>query len=410
MSVRVLHGDMLLILPTLEANSVHSVVCDPPYHLQSMVDRFGAKNAAPAAPGVFGRSASGFMGQTWDGGDIASRPDTWERVYRVMKPGAFLLAFGGTRTAHRMACAIEDAGFEIKDTLAWLYGSGFPKSHNPGDKMDRDMWDETEWERGERSHRSAFWGQFGTALKPAYEPIILARKPSPISVALTVLRNGCGAINIDACRISWEGPSPQIGTPGWGGPNKTLSAVPGTGGAIVERSAPSDLGRYPANVVHDGSDEVLAAFPIAPGQRAAVRRDSGSGRKADAIFNSFEHNSESTPRGDSGSAARFFKACPFNDEELAVARFHYSGKANKADRAGSKHPTVKPLALMSWLVKMVTPPGGTVLDPFAGSGTTLLAADRLQFNAIGIEQDAAYVADIHRRLNADGGLFADILP
>lgn len=381
MSVRVIHGDMLQILPTLDANSVHSVVCDPPYHLQSTVERFGAKNAAPAAPGVFGRSASGFMGQTWDGGDIASRPDTWERVYRVMKPGAFLLAFGGTRTAHRMACAIEDAGFEIKDTLAWLYGTGFPKSHNPGEKMDRDMWDETEWERGERSHRSAFWGQFGTALKPAYEPIILARKPSPISVPLTVLRNGCGAINIDACRVERVNDNGDQAEPG-----------------------------YPANVVHDGSDEVMAAFPTASGARAAVRPDSGRGRKVDAIFNSFEHNSDSTPRGDSGSAARFFKACPFNDEELAVVRFHYSGKANKADRAGSKHPTVKPLALMSWLVKMVTPPGGTVLDPFAGSGTTLLAADRLQFNAIGIEQDAAYVADIHRRLNADGGLFADILP
>ena len=189
--IRVLPGDCREVLATLPADSVDACVTDPPYHLTSIVKRFGAVDAAPAkfgTDGAFSRMSTGFMGKEWNAGDIAFRPETWAAVLRVLKPGAHMLCFGGTRTAHRMTCfggtrtahrmtcAIEDAGFEIRDTLMWVYGSGFPKSRNIG-------------------------GGWGTALKPAYEPIILARKPLDCTVAANVQRHGTGAINVDACRV-----------------------------------------------------------------------------------------------------------------------------------------------------------------------------------------------------------------
>lgn len=414
MSVRVIQGDCLAEVGRLGADSVDAIVTDPPYHLSSIVKRFGAPGAKPVkaqegAAGVFARSSAGFMGAQWDGGDVAFRADTWQAFSRVLKPGGHLLAFGAPRNWHRMACAIEDAGFEIRDNilelfsagerfaplwesltplqqdgladlfsaagapgaLAWLYGSGMPKSHKPGEQIDREMWDDTEWERGERSTRSVFWDQFGSALKPAWEPIIVARKPFPGTIAGNVLAYGTGALNIDGCRISATAGEP-----------------------------PGSPGRWPANVVHDGSADVQGVFDAfgtnhgaaAPANGPCLR--GGNDSVARGHFNGLPSDRAPAFHGDIGSAARFF----------------YSGKASAEDRMGSKHPTVKPIELMRWLLRLVTPPGGTVLDPFAGSGTTGMAAMAEGFDAILIEQQAEFVADIRRRIahveGADTPLFA----
>ena len=321
MSITVHHGDMLQVLPTLEADSFHACVTDPPYHLTSIVKRFGSSSAAPVkagATGAFVRASKGFMGKTWDGGDVAFQPETWAEVLRVMKPGAHLVAFGGTRTFHRMAVAIEDAGFELRDTLMYLYGSGFPKSHNAGNG-------------------------WGTALKPAWEPIILARKPLSGTVAANVLAHGTGALNIDGCRIGTDG-----GTAKGSKPTGAGNGIYGAGLHGACEIVALDKGRWPANVIHDGSDEVLAAFP-----------DTGAGSfpgtRGCGDLSTTGH------RGQSGLDER-------KTDAGSVARFFYTAKADATDRAGSKHPTVKPVSLMRYLVRLITPPNGLVLDCFAGSG------------------------------------------
>ena len=364
----VLHpGDMLDVLPALPAESIHAVVTDPPYHLTSIVKRFGASDAAPAqegTDGLFARSSRGFMGKQWDGGDLAFRPETWAAVKRVMKPGAHLVAFGGTRTFHRMASAIEDAGFELRDTLMWLYGTGFPKSHN---------------QHGE-------WEGWGTALKPAWEPIILARKPLAGTVTANVHAHGSGALNIGGCRIGDEVRVAAFTSlaPCHG------NALGAAGTAEARRGTQGEpktyVGRWPANVLHDGSDEVEAAFAKfgeRPGQLGSSSTNPGKS-KTRGIYGAMGHaETPMQPRGDTGTASRFF----------------YAAKASKADRAGSAHPTVKPVALMRWLVRLVTPPGGIVLDPFAGSGTTAAAAAEEGFGSVLIEREPEYQADIRRRFD-----------
>jgi DNA modification methylase len=397
-SARLIEGDCVAAMRAMAARgeTVHAVVTDPPYHLTSVVKRFGADGAAPAAHGTDGlytRASAGFMGKTWDGGDIAFRVETWRAVWDVLPPGGHVVAFGGTRTFHRMAVAIEDAGFEIRDSLMWLYGTGFPKSHDaaraieahlrtggsrfsardpalqseagvsaaPGaqwqESSRRTMADKADsgWSGGKVDvtlPEAAAWQGWGTALKPAWEPIILARKPLAGTVAQNVLAHGTGALNIDGCRVPMSQKDADYIAERISGANNTRS-IGGTtaygGGETMDRAAAYDAskGRWPANVVHDGSDEVEAAFP-----------------------------------GD-------------------VHRFFYSAKATAADRAGSKHPTVKPVALMRWLVRMVCPPGGTVLDPFAGSGTTGAAALAEGMSAVLIEREAEYQADIRRRLGLD---------
>jgi site-specific DNA-methyltransferase (adenine-specific) len=412
--IRVLHGDCLLLLPTLEADSIDAVVTDPPYHLQTY-----NHNGEQAG--------TGFMGEHWDGGDIAHRVETWAAVWRVMKPGAWLVAFGGTRTAHRMTCAIEDAGFEIRDTICWLYGDGWPKSHDISKAIDKAAGVERKvvlpvrargggtellnkknkatgyrpagYQKGENvldvtlpaTPAAAQWYGWGTALKPGHEPIILARKPLIGTVAANVLAHGTGGINVDACRIEVEDRAAYAanasGDRGHAdNRSRDMGFAMGCGKA-------NDIGRWPANVVHDGSDEVMAAF-AAFGERGASAPVMGTEPSAAS-------NGDVTgPRNRVPGA--------FHADTGTAARFFYCAKAGADDRMGSKHPTIKPLALMDWLVKLVTPPKGTVLDPFAGSGSTLLAADRLRFNAIGIEQSDKYVADIKRRLHQDAGLFADV--
>jgi site-specific DNA-methyltransferase (adenine-specific) len=311
MEYKLILGDCLLKLKELEDNSVDSIVTDPPYHLTSIVKRFGKEGSAPAKPGKdgsFGRLSKGFMGQEWDGGDIAFRTEVWEECLRVLKPGGHLIAFSGSRTYHRMAYAIDESGFEIRDQIMWVYGSGFPKSHNVGKKVpDFEGW--------------------GTALKPAHEPIVLARKPFKCSVSDNVLEHGTGAINIDGCRVGDE----EIYVNGKG--NKFVDSLPHgkrTGESVLGVNK-THTGRYPANFIHDGLEEEWS-------------------------------------------------------------KYFYCAKASKKDREDyNNHPTVKPTELMRYLIRLVTPKDGTVLDPFMGSGSTGKAAVLEGFDFIGIELSEDYL-------------------
>lgn len=377
-------GDCLSILPTLANASVDAIVTDPPYGLS-------------------------FMGKRWDY-DVPSTA-IWAECLRVLKPGGHLLAFAGTRTQHRMAVRIEDAGFEIRDMIAWVYGSGFPKSHN-----------------GE-------WG--GTALKPALEPITMARKPLLGTVAANHALHGTGALNINACRVSAEKMPPNTGSGGMPRRNTDEQRGPGT------VTQPHDLGRWPANVLHDGSEEVLAAFPDAPGQLANASTNSDQ-RKTQNTYGAMRRGRGDEPSGDSDNAGQVgFRMRPGMRrlDEGSAARFFYCAKASKADRDGglesleakphalsggscaaiasgaeldrthslglnrvkdrrNNHPTVKPTDLMRYLCRLVTPAGGTVLDPFMGSGSTGKAAALEGFAFVGIEMDPAYAAIAEARIAA----------
>ena len=404
-SARLYHADCRDAIRSLPDNSIDSVVTDPPYALVSIVKRFGSPNAAPAKGNdAYMRASAGFMGRTWDTGEVAFSEEFWAEVLRVLKPGGHVAAFGASRGYHRMACAIEDAGFEIRDSLMWCYATGFPKSQNVSLAIDKKAGAVGHLAKsfnmkggGDRSEEFADngrdfsirhepvtddakrWSGFGTALKPAFEPIVLARKPlSEGTVAANVLRWGTGALNIDGCRVG----EPIKHQPGGlhRGSGSTVGSF--TGATEFERA---DHGRWPANICHDGSDEVVGAFPNTAPSKAAKdnkpmqRQDNnvyGKGLGSISPNNTYNDNG--------GSAARFF----------------YSAKASKADRAGSKHPTVKPVSLMEWLATLITPPGGTILDPFAGSGTTGAAAARKGFSVILIEREDEYVEDIKRRFGA----------
>lgn len=390
MAPRVVHGGCMEEMRRFAAEGARFDACvtDPPYELS-------------------------FMGRAWDGTGIAFQPETWRAVYDALKPGAHLLAFGGTRTFHRMAVAIEDAGFELRDTMMWLYGSGFPKSLDvskaidkaagatrevvgrsarnlPKTKFDglnggafREKPGMGEFITVPATDAAKQWTGWGTALKPAWEPIIVARKPLDGTVAANVLAHGCGGINIDACRVPAEGRPAREVAPLRDGvdyrPNSLAGRVDGSLASSKAVGA-ADLGRWPANVLHDGSGEVEAAF-------AAFATHGNSARKAKGAGMGY-HGAD----GERGAAGY--------DDSGTASRFFYCAKASKADRAGSKHPTVKPISLMRHLVRLVTPPGGVVLDPFAGSGTTLEVAAREGFGAVGIEREEEYVADIRRRLAA----------
>lgn len=386
MSHRVIHGDCTEVLRELARDSflVDAVVTDPPYHLTSIVARLGSPDAAPiqsGATGVYARSSSGFMGEEWDGGDIAFRPETWRRAFDVMKPGAYLIAFASTKGYHRMVCAIEDAGFDIEDMVPWLYGTGFPKSHDQGEGR-------------------------GTGLKPAIEPVVLAQKPiSEPSIAANLVRWGVGALNIDACRIhAFDEPVSGGKTPimrAHGQNSRPSHARPSN------RAPSTALGRFPANLCHDGSDEVLAAF-AEYGDRGAAAPASGpqhSGpSKSNAMAGAFKGMDERAPafHGDKGSAARFFYSSKATQgERIFECRecgAHTIGKPSCGHDDFRTHPTVKPISLMRWYVEMVTPPGGLVLDPFAGTGTTGLAAREVGRQSLLIESKADHVRDIALRM------------
>jgi len=357
------------------------------------------------------------MGSHWDRG--VPDADVWREVYRVLKPGARLLSFFGTRTYHRGVVAIEDAGFEIRDQIGWLYGSGFPKSHDISKAIDKAAGAEREVvgiksdprylsprtnspnhmdrqrgiEGGHGADNAAAqltapateaarqWDGWGTALKPAWEPIVVARKPLKGTVAQNVLEHGTGGINVDGCRVGRD-PDDVSGWSQTGSGESENRAMSGKN--YAREPKPDSPGRFPANVIHDGSDEVLAEF-AKYGETSKTGKRTSRSKAANVKGTAwFYDNHESTEYQDTGTAARFF----------------YCAKASKRERGeANKHPTVKPLALMRYLVRLVTPPGGLVLDPFAGSGTTLIAARMEGMIPTGIEREPEYHATATGRLS-----------
>jgi len=377
-------GSNLDVLPTLPDNSIDSIVTDPPYEL-------------------------GFMGKSWDSTGIAYSVALWKECLRVLKPGGHLLAFSGSRTYHRMTCAIEDAGFEVRDQMMWVYGSGFPKSHNISKALDKSagasrkiiginkpcgMFSPEIPHFGSASNvvetyknnlitepateAAQQWDGWGTALKPAHEPICLARKPLEGTVASNVTKWGVGGINTDACRVdSVEGVA-AFTHPKTSSSNRTSFNLGTSRSAGI-----TNIGRFPANLMHDGSQEVLELFP---GEEKS-------------------------------SAARFFY-CPKaskSDRDNGCGGFDLKRDSDrkKNDGAGGNnprnrtnnlrsnfHPTVKPTELMRYLCRLITPPVGTVLDPFMGSGSTGRGAILEGFNFIGIELSAEYAAIAEARIKA----------
>lgn len=440
MNPTALHADMRDALRDLVAAGevFHAVVTDPPYHLTSIVDRWRKGGPEPKGD-VYARASRGFMGKDWDGGDIAMRPETWWLAWQLLPPGGHLVAFGGTRTFHRMACAIEDAGFELRDTLMWLYGSGFPKSHDTSKGIDKALGAERSvlaegapvarmipgadqnatgsWTKDNGrtyvpqitaagSAEAAAWEGWGTALKPAWEPIILARKPLAATVAANVLAHGTGALNVDGCRIALPADDAlHDGVKHTGRALDTGCSEGSWGFRAVDR-APG-LGRWPANVVHDGSEEVETAFATFGADKGAAapvhRRNGDKFRNAYGTFKGNRDEAGSTFQGDSGTASRFFygskagAADRVKQCEGCGLRFH-GARPCACDAKVRSHPTVKPIDLMRWLCRLVTPPGGRILDPFAGSGSTLAAAHLEGFRSLGVEREAEYHGDILWRL------------
>jgi len=330
-------GDCLEVMSKFEANSVDAIVSDPPYGLA-------------------------FMGKEWD--HSVPGVDFWTEAHRVAKPGAHLLAFGGTRTYHRLAVAIEDAGWEIRDCVMWVYGSGFPKSLDVSKAIDKTA--------GAERGRAEAWSGWKTALKPAWEPIIIARKPLCGTVADNVLKYGTGALNIDGCRVGTSGGGSQC----FGGELCKCSTNKVLGKTKHPINDFKDKGRWPANVIHDGSEEVVSLFPDSKSNPFKSASTTG---KRDSTYNQGEFDYSGKGYEDSGSAARFF----------------YCAKASKADRndgeIANNHPTVKPTDLMRYLVRLVTPDNGIVLDPFMGSGSTGKAAVLEGFKFVGIDLSDEYV-------------------
>tara|TARA_R110000822_G_scaffold197781_4_gene335814 strand:- start:3873 stop:5003 length:1131 start_codon:yes stop_codon:yes gene_type:complete len=347
------HGDCLKVLSEMKDNSIDSIVTDPPYGLS-------------------------FMGKKWDY-DVPS-VEIWREALRVLKPGGYLLSFAGSRTYHRMAVNIEDAGFEIRDQIMWVYGSGFPKSHNISKAIDkaagaerevigeritgtigRPTSDGTKPSSSNPNHgvgqqiipitapttpKAKQWDGWGTALKPAHEPIVVARKPLIGTVVENVLEHGTGGLNIDACRVEYDKESFERNkNASEKEPKQHEKAVWKDSGNKERRDVFSSKGRFPANFIHDGSDEVVSLFPES-------------------------------------------------------ARFFYCAKAHKSEKGeGNIHPTVKPVDLMRYLCRLVTPPNGVILDPFMGSGTTGIAASVEAFNFIGIEREEEYIEIAKNRIS-----------
>lgn len=431
------HGDCREVLPSLADCSIDSVVTDPPYHLtQNKKGGSGQASVNLSTPQGRARITTGFMGKAWDGGEVAHDPSVWSECLRVLKPGGHLLAFGGSRTYHRLACAIEDAGFEIRDQIQWIYGSGFPKSLDVSKAIDAAAGAErasvgivdrrTQLDGSIRSpsssepHSAGYgsivggravdvtlpktdaakqWDGWGTALKPAHEPIVLARKPLCGTVAENVLRYGTGGLNIDGCRIARTGA--HAGEAYGNNGNVRYS-----GGEVAPVN---HLGRWPANVIHDGSEEVLAGFPDAP-SRGFYTNSTNDPQTAKQIFGSAigTNDRNNTYAGDSGSAARFFYCAKASKEDREEGLHDLpirtagqvtdrkdgsdglnSPRAGAGRTSGSRnfHPTVKPTDLMRYLVRLVTPPNGITLDPFCGSGSTGKAAALEEFRSILIDLD-----------------------
>lgn len=394
--------------------SIDSIVTDPPYEL-------------------------GFMGKSWDASGIAYNVEVWRQCYRILKPGGHLLAFGGSRTYHRLASAIEDAGFEIRDQMMWVYGSGFPKSMNIGKAIDKAAGNTREvigtgtsgknrnvlnaanypetfggdYEiTAPASELAKQWEGWGTALKPAHEPIVMARKHIDGTVANNILKHGLGGINIDACRVEFASLDDKKEST-TKNQHEDFGTLPLTGNTVygdfsmIQPVNYNPPGRWPANFIHDGSQEVLDLFPNSKGGAYPSKR-------GEAVATSFASGQETEggfrKMGDDGSAARFFYCAKASTAERNAGLEGMPKK--KADTrndvaAGmwkdknaphqNHHPTVKPVELMRYLVRLVTPTGGTVLDPFLGSGTTAVAATKEGFEFMGFELNPEYVDIAERR-------------
>lgn len=369
-----LTGDCLEVMKTLDAESVDSIVTDPPYGLS-------------------------FMGKGWDHGVPGKA--FWREALRVAKPGAHLLAFGGTRTFHRLACAIEDAGWEIRDCVMWVYGTGFPKSHDVSKAIDKTVGAEREVvgirklhnygkanaDNGQQQRLTQVfaqtseepatdaarqWQGWGTALKPAWEPVIVARKPFKSTVAANVLEHGTGGINVDGCRVAADDGASTA---------RARTVVGNTSTPFEEGVAmggnDSPLGRWPANLIHDGSEEVVGLL--------------GSAAR-------FFYCAKASKRDrDEGCEGFVAKANPKLCDTGYESPTRMDGTPCSVQR--NRHPTVKPTALMRYLCRLVTPPGGIVLDPFMGSGSTGKAAILEGFRFIGIEKEPEYVEIAQRRIS-----------
>jgi len=373
MKNKILCGDSLEVLKDFEDNYFDSVVTDPPYGLA-------------------------FMGKKWDY-DVP-QVELWKEVYRVLKPGGHILSFAGSRTYHRMAVNIEDAGFEIRDMLGWLYGSGFPKSHNIGKAVDKLQGNKREVIREEKypDNRSKIinydarsskdrkkdkgnsqWEGWGTALKPAHEPIVMARKPFNTSVAENVLTHGTGGINIDECRVGTE--------------KRKSKGMSSLGVMHDDDWKPKDIetestGRFPANIIHDGSEEVLKVF-----EESSRFFYCAKASKAERNMGLDELSTKQTTGGGGLTAPK--------DKDGNYISASAAGKYGSVKAAQKNHhPTVKPIKLMEYLVRLVTPKEGIVLEPFAGSGTTLIACKQQGFNYIGIEREQEYCDIAEARLKA----------
>ncbi len=367
----VLQGDCRAVLAEQEPDTFDACVTDPPYEL-------------------------GFMGKDWDRSGVAVSVDTWAAVLRVLKPGAHIVAFGGTRTWHRIACAIEDAGFQIRDNLAWLYGQGFPKSLN-------------------------LPGGVGTALKPSFEPVILARKPLIGTVAANVVAHGTGGLQIDASRMALaEGEKPYSYPNGPGG--NTFSVGVNPDGSRSKPAAAHDAGRWPPNVMVD--EDVAADLDATNGAKTSGKMAAGTKRAARHSVAMAGDMGAETLRdtiADTGGVSRYFYCPKANAKERDAGLEHWptlsgaeatgseEGQARLASprtgagRGGNRknpHPTVKPIALMRWLCKLITPPGGVVLDPFLGSGSTGCAAGLEGFDFLGVELGEEYARLARDRITA----------
>ena len=394
---------------------VDAIVTDPPYHLTSIVERFGKEGSAPAKDkdGAFKRQSVGFMGKEWDGGDIAFDPMTWSLCLGLLKPGGHLIAFSASRNYHRMAVAIENAGFEIRDQIMWLYGSGFPKSLNVGKAVDKKqgnereslgMYDPRSLQDGanrterpignqqvanyessmvEKTKGNSEWEGWGTALKPSHEPIVLARKPlSEKSIVDNVLKWGTGAINIDDCRIEGNDAKYPDTNPDFrdqGKKSKEAIGIDKLSFGQTENVARKKVVRKSRN--EDG-----------------VWTDGNSGM--DNEQNSF---ADADPRG------RFPANLMHDGLQEEWAKYFYCPKTSKSERHNgaikNTHPTVKPIELMKYLCRLVTPKGGTVLDPFMGSGSTGMAAKDEGFDFIGIEKEPEYYDIAEARIKKTAPLF-----
>lgn len=442
---------------------VHSVVTDPPYGLTSIIKRFGKGNAAPAlsngATGVFKRASGGFMGQQWDGSGIERDPEFWKLIYDILLPGGYVIAFSGSRTGHWQACAMEMAGFTMHPMTGWVFGQGFPKDHDAAKAIDRELGVErkvvgTEWipnhirsggyvdaahgtqragfardvtqTTSQEAHQWEGWAYGTQSIKPALEPIYIGQKPfSEKNGAQNLLKHGVGAVNIDACRV--PAPGEEITNHSRGADSAISKGIYGDSSAqATHQTAGQVSGRHPANLLLDGSEAVAKLFPQTASGTGAVKRKSAAENQGNtgSTFGaeSRPEGTEVTCYGDSGSAARYFNTFPPDNEAI-----YYHAKATAKDRIvecticgtygiGEKpkcgcqdattgktstrsHPTVKPTGLMEWLVRLVTPTGGIVLDPFGGTGSTGAAARAQGFDCILMEADENYCRDIRTRFN-----------